>query len=366
MHIILNLFLSSIITLACNQSSLEAPPIRDLPDHNVSQVMRSNAKHFWHWIMDRLDAQGDPTHLFSHDGTVFGDAHVSNFSVIPIEGKQRFVYFDFDDGGTAPFFADFARFITITKSTKRNIKIKALMDAHIRGLNGILLKTPEKLEKALNTSMAMYFKERREYIEKKHIDDKLIIGRDELSIVDSKEIQTVAKAFEAAMPAGYKVVDVVRFDKPRGGSAQSMRYWVLVKTENPELPYDLFEVKELIKPATAAHQPQDSELSRLALQKNSFWPQSADPTYNQVTIDGKPYEIRPKKMNLYEVSDKDFEEFAIFTANYMGYIYSKQQASRPYAVNLSANEGQARKLLKQIAREYRKIAKDHLDDQPND
>src|SRR5690348_8789408 len=70
---------------------------------NLSQLVRSNTEHYWHYMKAQADL-GALEPFVKFEGMLAGDPHMGNFGVIPLTAKggarrMRFVNIDFDDAG---------------------------------------------------------------------------------------------------------------------------------------------------------------------------------------------------------------------------------------------------------------------------
>src|SRR5690348_7702239 len=78
---------------------------------SVSQLIRSNATHYWAHMKDKIDLHRLQPYI-AFAGMVAGDPHPGNFAAIPLrtvggQRHMRFVNVDFDDAGNAPLVLDF-------------------------------------------------------------------------------------------------------------------------------------------------------------------------------------------------------------------------------------------------------------------
>ena len=109
---------------------------------NVSQLLRSNADHIWSYNRDPR-VLGDLVNYTDPYGTISGDPHLGNMSVIPVQTKSgqnvmRFLNVDFDDGGKGPFALEYARFVLVAKASSKDIRAKDLFNAILNYGYGVL------------------------------------------------------------------------------------------------------------------------------------------------------------------------------------------------------------------------------------
>ncbi len=127
---------------------------------NLSQLIRSNAPHYWANLKREIDLASLKPYL-RFEGTVAGDPHMGNFSVLPLKrlgGTRELVFanIDFDDAGQGPFVLDYIRYEIAAKAASRSIKKRALQKAYFAGLAQTHFAPPPQVSKLLAMSPADY------------------------------------------------------------------------------------------------------------------------------------------------------------------------------------------------------------------
>lgn len=127
---------------------------------NLSQLLRSNADHCWTYNRDTRVLK-DLANYLDAEGTISGDPHLGNMTVIPVQNakgktEMKFLNVDFDDGGHGPFVLEFARFVTVARASSKDIKFRDMLNAYFAGLRGKEMATPKRIAKAEQVSIEDY------------------------------------------------------------------------------------------------------------------------------------------------------------------------------------------------------------------
>lgn len=330
---------------------------------NLSQFIRSNAPHYWHYMRVEADLAAVKKFLL-YDGTVMGDPHLGNFAPLPIAdatGRRHmeFVNIDFDDAGTAPFILDYIRYVVAVEATFPKSKKRDLEEAYVKGLNGKSVKAPESLNEITDVTVAQYDEMVTEHLEKstdsagfKLKDGKLEAYRGRI------KREEMAKAFP-----GKKVIDIARRLKDRGGSADGIRIWVL--TEDSAGKRAIMELKEWEKPGVSHYQNQPATGVWLREVRAAFWPGLDGSSYDLTEIDGTLFWVRPKGQGLVDVpyssEKREKMEFAadlaVFDANLLGLAHGRQRESARYLEEVQSDREAFHEAVETIIQDYLKIAK---------
>ncbi len=311
--------------------ALEATPA---VKENLSQLIRSNAGHYWSYV------KKDTLAPFSkYEGLVAGDPHLGNFSVIPVEtikGQRelRFLNIDFDDAGVGSLALDFARLVITVKAANDDVKIPDLVNAYVDGLNGHEHEAPMRIRELTSMPMSKYDKNDDKYVDHKTTAGKFKMIPGEIEAYDAKySVSAISRLFPHL-----KVLDLATRPQERGGSLGSLRVWVLLEDSNAK--QSIYEIKGYTPTSMAKYKPQEAEQSLIKKVQAIFWPGLSSSTYDLQTLAGDLVWVRPKKVPLLEFKKSDtvfVEELAAYDANLLGLIHGAQSKAFVNAVNADTN-----------------------------
>lgn len=365
------IILFSIAPLANAQNTNEFQQI-DESDQKLSKLIRSNSLQYWSQM--KLDVYQESFRNFlTYKGIVTGDPHFGNFSLIPLKNKNGtevldFAYIDFDDSGHAPFVFDLLRLIITSKAIEWDLKtedkfarIKLMLEAYVMGLNAQTYPMPEKISSELKKGLSEYNKKLSDLVKnrldsKKSNKIKLVDGEIvALSASQQRHLSTIEKLFE-----GMKVLDVVRVLKERGGSANALRFLVLVKDSQNEKR--LFELKQWQESGLNGYEPQKNILEWSQALYPVFWPNKSTEVYKLVKLKNDYFWKREKRKSLVDVpyeienvSDLEFlQSLAPYVANQLGLIHGRQTSAAAYKklLNNPSKQEELRQALKDSYKLY--------------
>ncbi len=356
---------SSVFADACGPDITEC-------EETVSKTVRSNSQHYWCFAKG-LKWPVELKSLVKAEGIVSGDPHLGQFAVIPLRliggGRaMQFANVDFDDSGVAPFAMDFLRLAIAIKAIERDIQrndkdvedftgVKGLLEAYKTGLKGKLIAPPESIAKDLKMSPKEYDQLAQDYVEGKLSgSDKTKLSRKDSEVEAPKSSDSITAKVAARYLPGYKVLDVVRIRKERGGSVNQDRFWVLVEGANSVKK--IFEFKGWSATALESFHKQKKPLDWAASLYPAFWPQAESEQYAFKKIGSRYFWIREKRKSLTDIpyearrkKDLNFlTEMSLFVANHLGLIHGRQTAAKGYSVLLS--DEKVSEMFRQSVKEF--------------
>lgn len=329
---------------------------------NLSQFVRSNAQHYWHFMSVQADLRPLKNYL-SHEGMVAGDPHLGNFAPLPLVGAEgrrgmRFVNVDFDDAGHAPFVLDFVRYVIAVEATFPESRKRTLEEAYVKGLNGQAMPTPNSLNEITSVTVADYEQMAAEYLEKNTEGGKFKIkpGKVEEYRGPLKRA-SIEKVF-----ADKQVLDLALRPKDRGGSAEGLRIWVLIEDDGRQR---IMELKEYQKPGVSFYQSQPSVGEWLKRVRDVFWPDMDGSSYDLVDLDGSLFWLRPKGVSVVDIpysSEKRKKmEFAAdlaeYDANLLGLAHGRQKACERYLEEIKSDREVFHDAVEKVVQEYIQIVR---------
>ncbi len=295
-------------------------------------------------------------------GIVMGDAHLANFSVLPLQtsaGKVelKYVDIDFDDAGRAPFALDFLRLVIATKATQGKIKDRELTAAYIQGLHGEPFNVPQEISQIMATTP-------EQYLAKREVD---LDGKTSAQGFKFKpgKIETysgpIPRATLVALVPQVSVVDIAIRPHDSGESAGEARIWILGK--DADGARHIFELKKYFPSQLANYAPQLREQEWVEEVRNALWPDIAHGEYELIHIDGNgDYWLREKKLTFIDIpyssnakSDVSFVgKLATYDSYVLGRLHGQQAASDALKMRLNNPVEQAAFSLaiKLAAKEY--------------
>ena len=334
---------------------------------NISQLIRSNSGHYWSFLRTETDLT-DLNPYLSFQGVVTGDPHLGNFSVVPVKGLNgrrslEFVDIDFDDAGRAPFALDFARLMVAAKAVSEDIKAVDLTDAYISGLRGENRQAPEVIQDALEMKISEYDRKTDRYTSKKTDESRF---RYDTGDVTEYTGPVTREHIQAVFPNA-KVLDFASRVKERGGSSESLRFWVLVRENGKKR---IYELKAWAPSGVSGYRGQMAPSAWLK-DINKVLRADLDPDgYTLVNVGNEGlFWLREKKVNLIDVDfngksskEKAFAvELALYDAWYVGRLHGSQPNASKYLAQIEADKEKFKSAIKALAKEYLRRAVDALD-----
>lgn len=333
---------------------------------NISQLIRSNSSHYWSFLRTETDLT-DLSPYLSFQGVVTGDPHLGNFSVVPVKGLNgrrslKFVDIDFDDAGRAPFALDFARLMVAVKAVSEDIKAIDLTDAYVSGLRGENREPPEVIQDALKMKMSEYDKKADRYTAKKSNETRF---RYDTGDVTEYKGSVSREQIQAIFPNA-EVLDYALRVKERGGSSESLRFWVLVRDNGKKR---IYELKAWAPSGVSGYRHQMTPVEWLK-DINKVLRADLNPDgYTLVNVGTEGlFWLREKKVNLIEVDfngksakEKEFAgELALYDAWYVGRLHGSQPNGSKYLAQIEADKDGFKSAIKSLAKEYLQRAVDAL------
>lgn len=330
---------------------------------NVSQLVRSNAVHYWSNIKNEVDL-GSLKPYLSFQGTLAGDPHMGNFSVLPLKKiggvrQMTFANIDFDDAGVGPFVLDYIRYEIAAKAANKRVKKRALQKAYLHGLSSQPMEPPPRVQDLLNMSVAQYDCLAANYTEEHTTSQGFKLKPGEIEPYESKIARpTIEKLFP-----GEALVDLAIRPRARGGSADELRIWVLV--EDKQSRRRIMELKQYGKPALERYQPQPPVGQWLAKVRAAFWPELDGSAYDLLDIRSAGlFWIREKHVSLIDVpygskktSQVDFlVELANYDAYQLGLAHGRQAQAAAYRKAIEKDPKAFRSATGPVEKAYLKIA----------
>jgi len=322
---------------------------------NTSQLLRSNAGHYWVTVKD-VSFLGDLVKYTEEHGIINGDPHLGNFSVIPVTSKKgkpelKFLNIDFDDGGRGPFALEFARYVAVAKASSGAIKVRDILAAYLSGLHGKKIDEPTSIKDAEAIPMAQYEEARAKYVAKRVLNKKFKYTPGEIEVWQGKpDINDIAPLFD-----GVTVLDVARRPMERGGSLDSLRLWVLTKDSSNVLR--IVELKEYNETALVSYSLQPEKYDRVNGLFDTFWKKSDPNSYKLVDVKDMTFWAREKKVEVLEYADKAAEdEGRLYIANLMGRFQARQAKSATYIAKIDKDPEFFKEAVKNFVRKYLELA----------
>lgn len=318
---------------------------------NVSQLLRSNAGHYWATVRDaaKLKELAEYVH---EQGVINGDPHLGNFSVIPVSGINskpglKFLNIDFDDGGRGPFALEFVRYVAVAKASSNDIKVKDLFDAYLRGLRGDKMEEPLSIRSAVNLSMDSYDSQRIAYVQKRVQGSSFKLKAGEIEKWEGRPY----KEDIAAVLSGYKVLDVAKRPVERGGSMDSLRLWVLVTDKSGN--QRILELKEYQETALSEYSSQSGMKERVAELFDVYWEKIDNASYTVEKILDRTYWVREKKVEVLAYKSKiEEDEARVYIANLIGSVQGRQAEGPKYLAKIEADPERFKDAVKTVVKDY--------------
>ena len=330
---------------------------------SVSQLIRSNAMHYWAHMKDKIDLRRLQPYI-EFAGMTAGDAHPGNFAALPLrtvggQRQMRFVNVDFDDAGHAPLVLDFIRFVIACKAINADIKRHSLQKAYVAGLAGHDMDPPAKVRECLELSVSDYDNVVAAYADKRSSKDRFILEAGEIEAYDGK----IPRAAIEKLFSDGEVIDIALRPRERGGSLNQLRIWVLVRSRNSRRR--IMELKQYAEPATACYEKQPPVERWLHDVREAFWPGLDGSAYDLISLPGHGlFWLREKAVSLIDVpysSDHakkvDFlEDLASFDAYQLGLAHGRQTHATNYRAAIEHDDEGFRDATKSVEKAYLEAA----------
>ena len=334
---------------------------------NLSQLIRSNAPHYWRYMKSQADLRGLKSYR-SFEGMLAGDPHMGNFAVLPLKTigglrQMKFVNVDFDDAGRGPFVLDFIRYVIAAKTTNEDLKNHLLQEVYLKGLAGEEMNPPKKVRDLLAMSVSDYDDMVAQYTEKKSTGQGFILKEGEIQAYDAK----IARSTIEELFANEKVIDLAIRPRERGGSAAELRIWILVEANDSRRR--IMELKQRATPGTANYQAQPPVEQWLREIRQAFWPGLDGSAYDLVDIArGGLFWIRQKGVSLIDVpysSEKNskidyLDDLVIYDANQLGLAHGRQAEAADYRAAIERDKEAFHDATASVEKAYLELAKQAL------
>ncbi|WP_413290864.1 DUF2252 family protein [Bdellovibrio sp. HCB337] len=350
--------LACALVFTLNGTAAQSVGPKDIPfqqvelSKNISQLLRSNSGHYWKTAATDVSRLGDLSNYIQEQGTINGDPHLGNFSVIPITSKKgkeelKFLNIDFDDGGRGPFALEFARYVAVGKASSKDIKVKDLCNAYLSGLRGEKMKEPATIRDAESITSAEYAELRTKYVQKRVSGNKFKEIPGEIEKWDGHP----NKEDVSAVIKNYEVLDVAKRPMERGGSLGSLRLWVLVKDKSGNKR--ILELKEYQETSLAEYQAQPEMNHRVADLFETYWRKTDPSSYTLEKVFDRVYWVREKKVTVLEYQDKVQEDEArIYIANLIGRFQARQAEGAAYLAKIEKDPTRFKEAVKAFIKDY--------------
>ena len=363
------LLISASLLLATLLSASAQAEVRTYEaSDSISQFVRDNAPDYWAW--NKTHAKEYFGKLADQEGIVIGDAHPGNFIFSKLNGKMKFFIMDIKDAGKGSFIVDIAHQIMATnvvlKEGDADIEkaTEKQLEAYLLGLTNKEYKIHDDIKWIFETSGVEFDRKVGDYVTDKTKDDHFkyktgMIEPLENFVRNSKLRSELKAGIQAAVRKslpGSKVLDFAYRPRERGGSKNLKRYWALVDSKGERM---ILEFKEIEAPAVAQYSKQLSASKRFDLVMKTLWGVN-DPLYQAVEIDGKPFWMRPKKIDVFDIpyqqNNEDDEKFlrhiATYEAYLMGRYHGKQLKGKQFADEIEHQSGSLAENINSMSNDY--------------
>lgn len=328
--------------------------------NNLSQLLRSNAGHYWDYVRQKAPASELAPYL-KFEGIVAGDPHMGNFSVIPVtaQGKplMKYLNIDFDDAGRAPFVLDFARLVIVSKASAPRLKTKHLVEAYIKGLQGNSWPVPLFISEALRVGIKAHRNAVDAYVSRNVLNNRFLYREGK---IEKSRGEVPVSELEPLFPKG-QILDLAIRVRQRGGSKDALRLWVLVD-EGGRLR--IHELKAHSPPGVAHYEKQAPLSQWLKQVQSSFWPGIDTDTYELVEVSkGQLFWKREKKVEIVkppQENTSEFEEASFYLAWHLGRLHGSQASASEYIAQVRSNPEKLKNSIKPLVKTYLSLMRDTL------
>lgn len=312
--------------------------IESTDTRDVSKWIRSNNKDYWMFARNYVNQTSSELARFtSVHGVLVGDAHLANFSAIPVEQANgaevmRYVDIDFDDAGRGPFVLDLARLLITSKAAKPKLNDQESIDAYLLGLSGRVMLPPPKVQSLLDKSLENYFWQYDRFVAEKTNKNSFKYKAGKLEAYNGIGLKNgvTIEMLNGFFP-GKRVIDLALRPISSGGSAGFLRLWIYVK--NAQDRSLIYELKQLEPTSLAEYQEQEPIDIWISSLRNIFLPGLKSETLKLVEIPGRGmFWLREKKVTLVDVPytsqiSEDLmyvQQFTNYDAFYLGQLHARQ------------------------------------------
>lgn len=297
--------------------------------------------------------------LRSYDSYVLGDAHLRNFSLRYFLGEIHFLYHDYDDSGRASVFIDFLRLFS--SADLLGIDTAEVLQNYLSGLHQkqIDLKFMDDFHQIVS-------KERIAQAERDYLKEEIFLGNDSHWRLNrnKREYRYLTREAQEEVKALFdsKVLDIAEYTRNRGGSYGSRRVRILIEDNQSSLGVSLYELKEVLSPATDFYLGQKENALRIQEVLNFSWKEELHIYYQVVTFEGQDFILRKRTAdhtNTYREminsrNPKNHQRFANLAAYSLGTFHyrSRQEGFESYRTLISENQSLVHSTLKDLSRNY--------------
>jgi hypothetical protein len=335
---------------------------------NLSQLIRSNAPHYWRYMKNQADLHG-LRHYLPFEGMLAGDPHMGNFGILPLRTvggarQMKFVDIDFDDAGRGPFVLDFIRCVISSKAASGLVKKRFLEDAYLKGLAGKDIKPPEKVKDLLQISVSDYDDMVARYADKESSTDGFLLKEGKIEPYNAR----IARSTIEALFVTEEVIDLAVRPRDRGGRIDELRIWILVEGQTSRRR--IMELKQYVEPGTANYQPQPPIEQWLSEIRRAFWPGLDGSDYDLINLAGEGwFWLREKRVSLIDVPYSGethdqiefLDELATYDANQLGLAHGRQAQAEAYCAAIKTDTEAFHNATEEVEKTYLALAQKALD-----
>jgi hypothetical protein len=334
---------------------------------SLMMALRSNTCHFWTWSAANA-SKYLPKEILDEAGWLTGDPHHENFSHVFIDGKRTYVLDDLDDSGYGPFFLDFLRFFTVSRSVSDKpeaLGTEAALAAYLAGLRGDQWSggTPRLIKEDAEISASQLSEDYLKKIKKKTSGGQFdpaegLIRWSEMSADQRKRFGDLEERyFKKYVPAKYKIKDRAFYTKE--GREGVLRVWFYLKNGGEDR--QILEFKEVSESALSNYQTQPgSEYERELKVLRAYWGAELPPMFGVVGDAEHVFWMRPKLPAYIDFNKSSFREdlagfaeLTYFISFKLGQWHGEQLKSGKYSQNIASN-------LKNLTTAVDKFTSDYL------
>lgn len=334
---------------------------------SLMMALRSNPCHFWNW--SALNAPKYlPKEILDKAGWLTGDPHHENFSHVFIDGKRTYVLDDLDDSGYGPFFLDFLKFFSVSRSVTDNptaLSTEAALTAYLSGLRGEKWSgaIPRLIQEDADVSAAQLHEDYLKKIKKKTSDGEFdpaegLTKWSEMSADQQKRFTDLEnRYFKKYLPEQYTIKDRAFYTKK--GRDGTLRAWYYLK--NGSNDRQIVEFKEMSESALSKYQTQPgSEYERKLKVLQTYWGVNLPPMFGVIGDAEHVFWMRPKLPTYIDFSNSSFHddlpgfsELTYFISFKLGQWHAEQSKSGKYSQSIASN-------LKNLTSTVDKFTSDYL------
>jgi hypothetical protein len=334
---------------------------------SLMMALRSNPCHFWAWSATNA-TKYLPTEILDESGWLTGDPHHENFAHVFIDGKRTYVLDDLDDSGYGPFFLDFLKFFSVSRSVTDNsavLSTEAALTAYLAGLRGEKWTgaIPRLIQEDAEVSAAQLHEDYLKKIKKKTSDGEFdpaggLTKWSEMSADQQTRFTDLEnRYFKKYIPEQYTIKDRAFYTKE--GRDGTLRAWYYLKNGHDDR--QILEFKEMSESALSEYQTQrGSEYERKRKVLQAYWGASLPPLFGVVGDAEHVFWMRPKFPTYIDFSNSSFHEdlagfseLTYFISFKLGHWHGEQLKSGKYSQSIASN-------LKNLTSSVDKFTSDYL------